>query len=68
MSLLVSSSDALTIVHWFGCVTIARQIEQETLRFVTIAMICSNLASLWKSQYFRKSMMELILQKFKAVN
>ena len=27
--------------------------KQETLCVVTIAMICSNLASLWKSQYFQ---------------
>ena len=28
--------------------------KQETLCVVTIAMICSTLASLWKSQYFRR--------------
>ena len=28
--------------------------EKETLRVVTIAMVCSTLASLWKFQYFRK--------------
>ena len=28
--------------------------KQETLRVVTIAMICSTLASLWKFQYFRR--------------
>ena len=29
-------------------------IKQETLCVVTIAMICSTLASLWKSQYFKR--------------
>ena len=28
--------------------------KQETLCFVTMAMICSTLASLWKSQYFQR--------------
>ena len=31
-----------------------RQIKQETLRVVAIAMICSTLASLWKFQHFRR--------------
>ena len=32
------------------------KMQQETLRVVTIAMICSTLTTLWKFQYFRRSM------------
>ena len=38
------------IYYIYNCV----EIKQETLRVVTIAVICSTLASLWKFQYFRK--------------
>ena len=31
------------------------ELEQETLCVVTIAMICSTVASLWKSQYFQRA-------------
>ena len=33
---------------------VPKQVKQETLRVVTTAMICSNLAWLWKFKYFRR--------------
>ena len=39
----------------FALQTAWLEIKQETLRVVTIAMTCSTLASLWKFQYFRRS-------------
>ena len=39
---------------WIGLFKVLNKTKQETLNVVTIAMICSTLASLWKSQYFQR--------------
>ena len=39
--------------------TTLNKIEQETPRVVTIAIICSTLASYWKCQYFWSSIVDV---------
>ena len=51
---LTNSMVKLSFFHFWVSNSNLKNIKQETLRVVTVALICSTLAALWEFQYFQR--------------